>query len=79
MSTVIVELYEALKSAGVPDEQAKDAAKAVEDVREAEPLQRIELDVSDLKGDMKLLSWMLGFLLALGIANLVLLIRLGMG
>ncbi len=79
MSTIIVEVSEALKSAGVPDEQAKDAAKAVEDVREAEPLQRIELDVSDLKGDMKLLSWMLGFLLALGIANLVLLIRLGMG
>jgi len=79
MSTIIVELYEALKSAGVPDEQAKDAAKAVEDVREAERLQRIELDVSDLKGDMKLLRRMLGFLLALGIANLGLLIRLGMG
>ncbi len=79
MSTIFVELYEALKSAGVPDEQAKDAAKVVEDVREAERLQRIELDVSDLKGDMKLFRWMLGFLLALGIANLGLLIRLGMG
>lgn len=78
MSTIILALYEALKSAGVPDEQSKDAANAVEDVREAERQQRIELDVSDLKGDMKLLRWMLGFLLALGVANLGLLIRLGM-
>jgi hypothetical protein len=30
MTTMIIELYEALKAAGAPEDKARDAAKAIE-------------------------------------------------
>jgi hypothetical protein len=77
---MIVELYEALIAAGVPEGKAKDAAKAVEEVRESKRLRDIEERLTRFEerteGRFRLLQWMVGFLLALGIANLGLLIQL---
>jgi hypothetical protein len=86
MTTMIREVYEALKEAGATEEKAAAAAEAIEEVRETERLHRIEERLrtieerlTRMEGRFTLLQWMLGFLLALGVANLWLLIRLAIG
>ena len=76
MTTMTVELYEALKVAGVPDDKAKEAAKAVEEVREFGRLRAIGERLTRIEGKFQLLQWMVGFLLAVGLTNLGLLIHL---
>lgn len=76
MTTMIREVYEALKEAGATEEKAAAAAEAIEEARDETRLRAIERDVADLKADVRLMKWMLGFLLALAVANLWLLIRL---
>jgi hypothetical protein len=91
MTTMIIELYEALKAAGAPEDKARDAAKAVEGVRESERLRAIEERLTRFEertegnfakleerteGRFRLLQWMVGFLLAVGLTNLGLLIHL---
>jgi hypothetical protein len=79
MTTMIREVYEALKEAGATEEKAAAAAEAIEEARDETRLRAIERDIADLKADVRLMKWMLGFLLALGVANLWLLVRLGAG
>lgn len=76
MTTMIREVYEALKEAGVTEEKAAAAAEAIEEARDETRLRAIERDVADVKADIRLMKWMLGFLLALVVANLWMLIRL---
>ncbi len=61
MTTVIVEVYDALKSAGADDEKARAAATSI---------GYYQRDIAELKSDMRLLKWMTGFVLA-GVAGLV--------
>jgi hypothetical protein len=75
MTTMIREVYEALKEAGATEEKAAAAAEAIEEARDETRLRGIERDVADVKADVRLMKWMLGFLLALAVANLWLLIR----
>lgn len=58
---MIEELYDALKSANVPDEKARAAAREV---------AKYDNELSDLRGDMKVLKWMIGFNLAISVALL---------
>lgn len=58
MSTMVVELYEALTSAGVNEELAKKAAKAVIDTE----VLATKKDLSELKVDI--IKWNTGTLLA---------------
>jgi hypothetical protein len=78
---MIREVYEALKEAGATEEKAAAAAEAIEEVRETERLQWVEERVGNIQkslarldervaGRFTLLQWMLGVLLALGVANL---------
>jgi hypothetical protein len=60
----------------VPDDKAKEAAKAAEEVRESERLRAIEERLTRIEGKFQLLQWMVGFLLAVGLTNLGLLIHL---
>jgi len=50
MSTMIAELYDALKEAGASEEKAKAAAVALADYRNR--FDRIDLDLGSLKGDV---------------------------
>jgi hypothetical protein len=66
MATMIAELYDALKSAGAPDDQARKAAEVVAGYENR--FARIETDLT-------LLKWMVGFNLAITIGVLMLLLH----
>ena len=72
MTTMITEVYDALKSTGADEEKARAAAEAIathqRDTTELRTDMRTEF--SDIRGEFKLLKWMLGLVLA-GIASLV--------
>lgn len=68
MSKAVIEIYEALKMAGVPDDKATAAAKAVADVGQEERLAKIE-------GDLKVLKWMTGSLITMNIGIILMLIK----
>ncbi len=69
MTTIVMEIYEALKAAGIDDEVAKAAAKAVIGVQEKEHLatkldiQQLRTDMTDLK--VELIKWNVGTLIAM--------------
>ena len=63
---MIAELYDALKSAGAPDDQARKAAEVVAGYENR--FARIETDLT-------LLKWMVGFNLAITIGVLMLLLH----
>ncbi|EIC19498.1 hypothetical protein [Thiorhodovibrio frisius] len=55
MTTMIAEVYDALVSAGADDTKARDAAKAIADYSR---------DIAEVKANLALLKWMVGFNLA---------------
>ena len=61
MAVMNKELYEALLAANTPQDKAADAAESV---------ASYEKDMSDLKGQLLLVRWMLGFNLAFTMAVL---------
>ena len=63
---MIAELYDALKSAGAPDDQARKAAEVVAGYENR--FARIETDLT-------LLKWMVGFNLAITIGVLMLMLH----
>lgn len=64
MSKAVIEIYEAFKAAGVSEDKATSAAKAVADVGQEDRLAKIE-------SDLKVIKWMLGVVIA-GILSLIL-------
>ena len=62
MSTMIAELYDALKDAGASEEKARAAAKTMADYDSR--FNKIDQDLSLIKAEITLLKWMLGFLVA---------------
>lgn len=71
MSKAVLEIYEALKLAGVPEGKAKAFAKAVAEIPQEDRLGRIENELIEIKGEIKLIKWMLGLIIA-GILSLIL-------
>ena len=65
MATMISEVYDAFRAAGVPEEQARRAAEAIS----AESLAT-KTDIAALKLDLAVLKWMVGFNLAVTVAVL---------
>ncbi len=61
MSTMIFEVYDALKEAGATEDKAKKAAEA---------LAAYENRFNKVEGDLSLLKWMIGFNLAISVATL---------
>jgi len=59
-------LYDALKSAGAPEDQARKAA---------EVMAGYENRFARIESDLTLLKWMVGFNLAVCVANLTLFLR----
>ena len=66
MATMISDLYDALKSAGAPDDQARKAAEVV---------AGYENRFSRIESDLTVLKWMVGFDLAISIGIVMLLLR----
>ncbi len=62
MSTMIAELYDALKDAGASEEKARAAAKTMADYDSR--FNKIDQDLSLIKVEFTILKWMLGFLVA---------------
>lgn len=62
MSTMIAELYDALKDAGASEEKARAAAKTMADYDSR--FNKIDQDLALLKAEITVLKWMLGFLVA---------------
>lgn len=60
MALMMGNLYDALRSANGPDDNAPKAAEEV---------AGFENQISDVKSDMKLLKWMVGAILALELAQ----------
>ena len=75
MTTMITELYDALKEAGASEDKAKAAAEAIADYEKH--FTHIESDLTDIKAEIKVLKmeinlvkWMLGFIIA-GIISMI--------
>lgn len=76
MTTMITELYDALKEAGASEGEAKAAAEAIADYEKH--FARIESDLTDVKAEIKvikveinLVKWMLGFVVIAGIISMI--------
>lgn len=69
MTTMIVELYEALKSAGAPEDKAQAAAKALADYDRR--FDQIDGKPSALEAQVTMVKWMTGATFA-GVLTLVL-------
>ena len=65
MSTLIIEVYEAFLAAGVPEEKAKAAAKALSDDQSA-----TKGDIVKLDKELAVVKWMLGIIIT-GVAALL--------
>ena len=71
MSKAVLEIYEALKLASVPEDKAQTAVKAVAEISQEDRLSRIENGLIKIKGEINLIKWMLGVIIA-GILSLIL-------
>ena len=67
MTTMITELYDALKDAGAAEDKARKAAETV---------AAYENRFSRIETDLTVLKWMVGFNLAATLGTLMLLLRL---
>ena len=68
MSTMISEVYDALKEAGASEEKARKAAEAIASAENR--FGRIEGELIAIRGEQNLLKWMIGFNLAMTVAIL---------
>ena len=72
MATMISEVYKAFIVAGVPEEDAREAAEALsaENLATKSDVQRLETRVDGIAAQVNLLRWMVGFNLAFTMAVL---------
>ncbi len=66
MTTMISEVYSAFRKAGVPEEDARQAAEALS----AESLAT-KSDISGVKQELAIIKWMLGIVIAAQILPLI--------
>jgi hypothetical protein len=70
MARMIAEVYDALRSAGADDDKALAAATAVaqsdRDIADVRlEVSGVRTELADMRGDVRLLKWMVGFTMAL--------------
>ncbi|MGH7060048.1 MAG: hypothetical protein ACREFH_06670 [Stellaceae bacterium] len=73
MTTMIAEVYDALLAAGSPEEKARKAAEAIAAYENR--FTAIEQRLTRIEGEIKLLSWMIGFNLAGTVGIIFMLLR----
>jgi phage shock protein A len=67
------QLYDALRAGNVPDDKARAAAEEVANY-EGE-IAKLRVEVAEIRSDVRLLKWMMGFVLAFQVANFFLQLR----
>lgn len=71
MTTMINELYDALRKAGIDEDIARKAAQAVLGAEDKDKLvTNLQAQLAEVKGEITLIKWMLGFNLAVSTAVL---------
>jgi hypothetical protein len=73
MALMLGQLYDALRAGNVPDDKARAAAEEVANY-EGE-IAKLRVEVAEIKSDVRLLKWMMGFVLAFQVANFFLQLR----
>lgn len=73
MAVMLGNLYEAPREAGVPEDRAQ---KAAEEAAASSDLLELRKDMSQVKTDLAVLKWMVGFSLASVIGGFAIVIRL---
>jgi len=81
MARMIAEVYDALRSAGADDDKARAAATAVAESNRDIADVRLEVsgvrtELADMRGDVRLLKWMVGFTMALVVGVLGTVLRM---
>lgn len=69
MTTMIAELYDALKEAGASETKASAAAKAIADYEDR--FNEITSELKVVKTELKLIKWMSGIILAAIVSLLI--------
>jgi hypothetical protein len=69
VATMISEVYDAFIAAGAPEEKARKAAEALANYDQR--FDRVERELLKGQGELMLLKWMVGFVIALDIAILI--------
>lgn len=66
MTTMISEVFDAFRSAGVPEDKARKAAEALsnESMATKGDMVKLEKEVAALRTDIAVLKWMTGVLMA---------------
>ena len=67
MSTMIVEVYNAFRKAGVPEKEAQDAAEALSNETTATKadIQVVERKMIEINGEIKIIKWMIGLVIVI--------------
>ena len=73
MTTMIAEVYDALLAAGSPEDKARKAAEAIAAYENR--FTTMDQRFAKIEGDLKLLTWMVGFNLAATVGIVFLLLR----
>jgi hypothetical protein len=73
MALMLGQLYDALRAGNVPDDKARAAAEEVANY-EGE-IAKLRIEIAEIKSDVRLLKWMMGFVLAFQVANFFLQFR----
>ena len=67
MSTIPIELYKALQKAGVPETEAKAAAKSVWSNNQL----ATKADTARIEGELKLVKWMLALVIVVLVVPII--------
>ena len=73
MTTMIAEVYDALLAAGSPEDKARKAAEAIAGYENR--FSAMDQRFAKIEGDLKLLTWMVGFNLAATVGVIFMLLR----
>jgi hypothetical protein len=73
MTTMIAEVYDALLAAGSPEDKARKAAEAIAAYENRFTV--MDQRFAKIEGDLKLLTWMVGFNLAATVGIIFILLR----
>ncbi len=73
MSTMITEVYNAFRKAGVPEKEAQDAAEALSNETTAtkSDVESLDKKMIEITGEIKILKWMIGLVIAINVIPLL--------
>ncbi len=73
MTTMISEVYQAFRKAGVPEEEARSAAEALsaESIATKGDIQLLDKKIDQLQAEIVIVKWMLGVVIAAVVIPLI--------